>query len=303
MGLQAQRDKHVQQLRQSATKANGKAPKGYAEGGRPTPGETAIVGENGPELFVPDVPGTIIPRRKAGSPYDPFIETHARRAGVDPALMRRIMQIESGGDPRNTTGSYRGLFQMSWPEFKKHGGQGDIYAPEPNVAAAANKIAAESAAFQKAYGRAPTPTEIYMIHQQGEGGAKAHYAKPDAPAWQNMASTAEGQQKGPNWSKQAIWGNIPDDLKRRFGSVENVTSKDFTDIWKAKVEGGELPTGGGSVAVASAAGPATGARTPQAPIDSLLAGLPGAKAKSLDDLGFFGKFRDPLGEAILAGKY
>lgn len=263
------------------------------------------MGENGPELFVPDVPGTIVPRRK-GSPFDPYIEAHARRAGVDPGLMRRIMQIESGGNPRNTTGSYRGLFQMSWPEFKKYGGQGDIYAPEPNVAAAANKIAAESAAFQRTYGRAPTPTEIYMIHQQGEGGARAHYAAPDAPAWQNMASTGEGREKGAAWAKQAIWGNIPDDLKRRFGSVENVTSKDFTDIWKAKVEGGELPTGGGASAVAGAAGAPTGARNAQ-PIDTILAGLPGAKATSLDDLGkekpLFGKFTDPIGELILSGKY
>lgn len=33
----------------------------YAHGGRPQTGQVSIVGENGPELFVPDVPGTIIP--------------------------------------------------------------------------------------------------------------------------------------------------------------------------------------------------------------------------------------------------
>ena len=300
MDLQARRDQHVQKLKQQAPGA-----KGYAGGGRPVPGETAIVGEDGPELFVPDVPGTIIPNRpRAGSPYDAFIDTHARRAGVDPALMRRIMQVESGGDPRNTTGSYRGLFQMSWPEFKKYGGQGDIYAAEPNVAAAANKIASESRAFQSRYGRAPTPTEIYMIHQQGEGGSAAHFAKPDAPAWQNMYSTAEGQEKGAGWAKKAIWGNIPDAMKQRFGSVENVTSKDFTDLWRSKIEGGELPSGTGATAVASAAGAPTGTRN--AGFASLLAGLPGAAprpATSLDELQpMFGKFRDPLGERILAGK-
>src|SRR5215468_5214417 len=30
---------------------------GYAQGGRPEVGEPAIVGENGPEVFVPDQPG------------------------------------------------------------------------------------------------------------------------------------------------------------------------------------------------------------------------------------------------------
>ncbi len=34
---------------------------GFAGGGRPTPGVPAIVGENGPELFIPDVAGTVIP--------------------------------------------------------------------------------------------------------------------------------------------------------------------------------------------------------------------------------------------------
>jgi hypothetical protein len=194
---------------------------------------------------------------------------------------------------------------MSWPEFKAHGGQGDIYAPEPNVAAAANKIASESKAFQARYGRAPTPTEIYMIHQQGEGGAAAHFASPDKPAWQNMYSTAEGREKGPGWAKKAIWGNIPDDLKARFGSVDNVTSADFTALWKSKVEGGELPVGGGSSPLVAQGG--TPARSRGTQLAELLASAggggqapgQGAKARSLDDLF---TLTDPLGKKILAGE-
>ena len=34
---------------------------GFAEGGRPPVGRPALVGEKGPELFVPDRPGTVIP--------------------------------------------------------------------------------------------------------------------------------------------------------------------------------------------------------------------------------------------------
>lgn len=34
---------------------------GYAEGGKPPVGQPSIVGEKGPELFVPDQPGTVIP--------------------------------------------------------------------------------------------------------------------------------------------------------------------------------------------------------------------------------------------------
>jgi len=49
---------------------------GYAHGGRPKPGEPAVVGEFGPELFVPDTSGAIIPNRKmkGGSDVNVFVE-------------------------------------------------------------------------------------------------------------------------------------------------------------------------------------------------------------------------------------
>ena len=51
-----------------------------------------------------------------------------------------------------------------------------------------------------------------------------------------MLSTGEGKQKGEVWAKKAIWGNIPNDIKKQYGSVDNVTSQDFMNIWKHKVE-------------------------------------------------------------------
>ena len=39
------------------------SPLAFAEGGRPSPGQPAIVGEKGPEVFVPDRPGTIVPNQ------------------------------------------------------------------------------------------------------------------------------------------------------------------------------------------------------------------------------------------------
>lgn len=170
-----------------------------------------------------------------GNAYAPLLDNVAADTGVDPDYLARIMKIESGGDPNNRTGSYRGLFQLSPSEFAKYGGTGNIYDPEQNARAAANKTAAEAQAFQEKFGRAPTSTDLYMTHQQGEGGYAQHIAAPDAPAWQNMYATAEGQQKGPGWAKQAIWGNIPDNLKPRFGSVNNVTSQDLIDIYARKL--------------------------------------------------------------------
>ncbi len=39
----------------------------FADGGRPPMGKVSVVGERGPELFVPDSAGTIVPSAKASS--------------------------------------------------------------------------------------------------------------------------------------------------------------------------------------------------------------------------------------------
>lgn len=165
------------------------------------------------------------------------IATAATAHGVDPQLMSTIAAIESSGNPAARTGSYSGLYQLSPSEFAKYGGgSSDIYDPNANANAAAQKIGDESAAFQSQYGRAPTAGEIYLIHQQGAGGAAAHMANPDAPAWENMASTGEGRQKGDGWAKQAIWGNVPADVRAQYpGGVDSLTSQQFMDIWNNKV--------------------------------------------------------------------
>lgn len=46
------------------SKISGTKLQGFADGGRPPVGETVMVGEEGPELFVPDSPGTIIPNER-----------------------------------------------------------------------------------------------------------------------------------------------------------------------------------------------------------------------------------------------
>jgi hypothetical protein len=40
----------------------------FADGGRPPVGKVSIVGERGPELFIPDQPGTIVPNRALSVP-------------------------------------------------------------------------------------------------------------------------------------------------------------------------------------------------------------------------------------------
>ncbi len=177
-------------------------------------------------------------------PSNTAIAKVSTETGIDPGLMHRVAQIESGGrsGPEADTGSYKGLYQLSQAEFNKYGG-GNIYNPEDNARAFANKTKAEAAQFQATNGRAPTPAEQYLMHQQGVAGLAAHEANPDAPAWRNMLSTGEGQQKGEKWAKAAIWGNMPDGVKAKFpGGVDSVTSRQFMDVWQAKVGGAVAPT-------------------------------------------------------------
>jgi len=182
--------------------------------------------------------------------YTDLIEKHFRRVGIDPAWGRKIMHIESGGNTNNVTGKYKGLFQLDDREFSRHGGTGNIHDPEQNTFAAANMLASQKMRFKDKYGVEPTLKDMYMIHQQGEAGYNAHMANPDKPAWQNFKQAS-------GWSdamaKKAIWGNLPDKDKARYGSVENVTSKQFTDdVWGGRLGGDSALTGRESEVVASA---------------------------------------------------
>lgn len=175
-------------------------------------------------------------RRMAFNPaVEEAIREASRRAGVPLSTMRAFATVESGGNPKAQTGSYLGLFQLSRDEFKRYGGSGNIFDPVANATAAANKFRVETGMFTQRYGRPPTTADLYMIHQQGWGGYQAHARNPEAPAWQNMASTAEGRQKGPAWAKKAIWGNLPEAARRQFGSVDNVTSAGFMQWWNGRI--------------------------------------------------------------------
>jgi hypothetical protein len=163
----------------------------------------------------------------------------ATAAGMPPnlaAYMPKVIQVESSGNPnaKSPSGTYTGLFQMGPTERKKYGG---------DSAAAGTAMYADSVKnFEQKYGRDPTPTEMYLSNQQGPGGLANHLANPGGPAWQAMYNTAEGQQKGQDWAKRAVWGNLPDSVKKQFpGGVDTVTSGDFLNAWTNKFEGSGAP--------------------------------------------------------------
>ncbi|MGB6350675.1 MAG: transglycosylase SLT domain-containing protein, partial [Pseudolabrys sp.] len=67
--------------------------------------------------------------------------------GLDFNFMKAVAKIESGFNPKQRTGSYIGLFQLSNFEFKENG-SGNITDPRDNSIAGAYKFATEALLFE-----------------------------------------------------------------------------------------------------------------------------------------------------------
>jgi Transglycosylase SLT domain len=145
---------------------------------------------------------------------------HASDAfGLDFNFMKAVARIESGFDPKQRTGSYIGLFQLSKYEFNKFG-SGQIRDPRDNAVAAAYKIITEGILFEWVTHKKPTLSDLYLIHQQGWEAAAEHISQPDRIAWKSMCATSEGMEKGKKWCKRAIWRGSPV-RRRRWPCISN----------------------------------------------------------------------------------
>jgi hypothetical protein len=168
-----------------------------------------------------------------GTPVEE-IKRASEVAGLDFNFMKAIAKIESDFDPKQRTGSYIGLFQLSKYEFAAYG-SGDILNARDNAVAAAYKFATAAMLFELSTHKKATYSDLYLIHQQGMRGAEEHVNHPDRIAWKSMCATDEGKQKGEHWCKRAIWGNTLPTVKRVWKSVENLTSGAFVEMWHERV--------------------------------------------------------------------
>ena len=116
---------------------------------------------------------------------------------LDFGFMRTVAKIESDFDPKQRTGSYIGLFQLSRSEFAKYG-SGEITSSRDNAIAAAYKFATEAVLFESDTRKKPSFSDLYLIHQQGWQGAAEHVSQPERIAWKSMCATEEGREKGKN---------------------------------------------------------------------------------------------------------
>ena len=168
-----------------------------------------------------------------GTPVDE-IQRVSGVLGLDFTFMKTVAKIESGFNPKQRTGSYIGLFQLSKNEFEMYGA-GDILVPRDNTVAAALKFMTEAILFEMFTHRKPTLNDLYLIHQQGVDGAAEHVSHPHRLAWRSMCATDEGKEKGEKWCKRAIWGNTLPAVKRIWKNVNNVTSGAFVAMWQQRV--------------------------------------------------------------------
>ena len=154
--------------------------------------------------------------------------------GLDFNFMKAVAKIESGFNPKQRTGSYIGLFQLSNYEFRRYG-SGSITDARDNAVAGAYKFATEALQFEFWTGKKPTFTDLYLIHQQGWQGAAEHVSHPKRIAWKSMCATDEGKEKGERWCKRAIWLNTLPAIKHVWKSVDRLTSGAFVEMWQQRV--------------------------------------------------------------------
>jgi hypothetical protein len=189
------------------------------------------------ELPPAEKPADIVLRSLKDTPVGTPVEEIKRASdafGLDFNFMKAVAKIESGFDPKQHTGSYIGLFQLSRYEFNKFG-SGQILDSRDNAIAAAYKVITEGILFEWVTQKKPTLSDLYLIHQQGWEGAAEHISQPDRIAWKSMCATSEGREKGEKWCKRAIWRNTLPAIKDAWKTVDKLTSGAFVGMWRERV--------------------------------------------------------------------
>lgn len=153
---------------------------------------------------------------RAADAVRPALEDAARRTGVAFEALFHTARLESGFDPdaRARTSSATGLFQFverTWLDtLARHGPRHGITAAStsdalalrknPAVAAlmAAEHMGDNAARLQRATGRKPGTTELYLAHFLGAGGAAKFLGAldraPDTPGIQLFPAAAKANR-------------------------------------------------------------------------------------------------------------
>lgn len=162
-----------------------------------------------------------------------------------PGYTNRLFQLESnnGRDPRSMDpdARNRGLGQFGREEEKRYGIT-DWRDPDQQRRGVNLEAAENYKILSNALGRPPTAAEMYLTHQQGQGGGPALLtADSSQPAWMAVRS------KYPNSdiALQAIHDNVLSDSPLYHTPTSTIPAGDFRNMWFNKWNGGSGTWAGG----------------------------------------------------------
>ena len=180
----------------------------------------------------------------------PSISAASKKYGLNERTMLTMAYIESKGDPNasNPSGA-KGIYQFI-PATAKAYGLGNPYDQAANIDAGMRLTRDGIAYFKKKVGREPEPYEIYLMHQQGQGG---------------LSIIAAAAAKG---------GTVPANIQKNVDSnapQKGMTPAAFLAYWKQRYNESDLAVhgngGGGASQAAAPSGTSTAkpaAGTPKA---------------------------------------
>ncbi|MGA0601768.1 hypothetical protein ACO2Q3_13765 [Caulobacter sp. KR2-114] len=181
-----------------------------------------------------------------GGTYDQVAQI-AQQAGASPDeqdYLRRLAYTESRGQPNARNGSSTGIFQFHPSTFAAAGG-GNINDVGDQTKAALNLARADAAGLQRV-GIAPTGANLYLMHQQGQGGGMALLsADPNA----NAVDALTPVYRHKDTALAAIAGNIgmpyktPAQRQAAQAKAAQMTAGDFVNFWQNRWNGAPAAQG------------------------------------------------------------
>lgn len=121
------------------------------------------------------LPSVVARRRNGSNRWNPLIREVARRHGVSPALVRAVVAVESGFDPRAVSPKgARGLMQLM-PATAAEWNVDDVYDPEQNLDAGTRHLRALLEVFEG------DVTLALAAYNAGAGAVRRHGGVPPYP--------------------------------------------------------------------------------------------------------------------------
>jgi hypothetical protein len=167
-----------------------------------------------------------------------MVVSTAQRYGISPDSFRRLVFIESKGNPleKSPKSSAAGLLQFTTGTAARFG-LTNPYDPVASLDAGARLWNSNKQYLSQTLGRAPTDGELYLAHQQGAAGAGALLRNPEQKAVDALASVLGGDKVK---ALKAITNN---------DGTAGMTAGQFADKWTSKFGGASGVAGATEVPV------------------------------------------------------